>query len=397
MKRKTLRLKKNEDKRIRNGHVWIYSNEVETPLKEFTPGEEVLIEAHDKTILGAAFINPHSLIAARLFTRQSAQFFDKELIKQRIQDALELRSRLYSEPFYRLIFGDSDGLSGMVADRFGDTLSLQLNTAGVDAKTDIIIAAFLEAIPSLQSILLKNDSPTRKQEGLEMFVREGFGTPPEKILVKENGIEFHAPLWQGQKTGWFYDHRANRVRLKDYVKGLRVLDVFSYLGAFGIHAAVFGAKTVTCIDESPLSANWIMENARTNGVQDNMDVITLDAFAALKNLIAAKEEYDVIILDPPAFIKRQKDKKEGFLAYQRINEAAIKLLSPNGILFSCSCSMHLSREDLVEVLKRASFRAKAELQILERGTQASDHPIHLAIPETDYLKMIIARRMPHSI
>jgi 23S rRNA (cytosine1962-C5)-methyltransferase len=397
MKRKTLTLKKNEDKRIRNGHVWIYSNEIATSLKEFTPGEEVIIEAFDKTLLGAAFVNPHSLIAARLFSRQSQRFFDKDLIVSRIRQAEILRNRLYKEPYYRLIYGDSDGLPGIIADRFNDVLSLQLNTAGADIKTDTILAAFQEAIPTIQSILLKNDSPMRKQEGLELFVREGFGSPPEKILVKENGISFSAPLWAGQKTGWFYDHRANRLRLKDYVAELKVLDVFSYLGAFGVHAGVFGAKTVTCIDESPLSATWIQENAQKNHVQDKVNVITDDAFSALKNLQQAKKEFDVIILDPPAFIKKQKDKKEGFIAYQRINEAAIKLLSPNGILVSCSCSMHLSREDLVDVIKRASFRARAELQILERGSQAPDHPVHLAIPETDYLKMIIARRLPEAL
>lgn len=390
MKRQVLRLKKNEDRRIRAGHLWIYSNEVASPLKDFSPGSEVVIEAHDKTILGAAFVNPHSLIAARLFTRNSQELFDQDLIVKKILAALSFRSHFFKDPFYRLIFSDSDGLPGIIADRFDDTLSLQLNIAGVDAKMDMIIAAFQEALPGLKAILLRNDSPIRKQEGLETFVRPGFGTPPEVVPVKENGVMFEAPLWQGQKTGWFYDHRLNRLRLKDYVRDLRVLDVFSYLGAFGIQAASFGAKHVTCIDESKLSADWIKSNAGLNGVQESVSVITEDAFIALKNL---SEKFDVIILDPPAFMKKQKDKKEGFIAYQRLNEAAMKLLNPDGVLFSCSCSMHLSMEDLGEVLKRGSHKTNIAMQILERGHQAPDHPIHLNIPETDYLKMIVARRM----
>ncbi len=390
MKRQVLRLKKNEDRRIRTGHVWIYSNEVASSLKDFSPGEEVIIEAHDKTILGAAFVNPHSLIAGRLFTRNPDEYFDQAFIVKKILAAFAFREHFFKDPFYRLIFSDSDGLPGIIADRFLDTLSLQLNIAGVDAKTDIILDAFREAVPSLKAILLRNDSPIRKQEGLETFVKPGWGTPPDVVQVKENGMIFEAPLWQGQKTGWFYDHRLNRLRLKDYVRDLRVLDVFSYLGAFAIQAAGFGAQSITCIDESKLSADWIQKNASLNGVSDKISVITEDAFTALKNL---SEKYDVIILDPPAFMKKQKDKKEGFIAYQRLNEAAMKLLNPNGVLFSCSCSMHLSMDDLGEVIKRASLKTNTGMQIIERGHQGPDHPVHLSIPETDYLKMIIARKM----
>ncbi|HEX2548779.1 MAG TPA: class I SAM-dependent rRNA methyltransferase [Gammaproteobacteria bacterium] len=390
MKRQVLRLKKNEDRRIRNGHVWIYSNEVASSLKDFTAGEEVVIEAHDKTLLGVAFVNPHSLITARLFSRNPQELFNQDFLIKKIKQAKLFRDRFFREPFYRLIFSDSDGLPGIVADRFDDTVSLQLNIAGVDTKTDLIIESLLAAVPEIQAILLRNDSPIRKQEGLETFVRSGFGSPKDIVQVKENGVMFEVPLWQGQKTGWFYDHRLNRLRLMDYVRNRRVLDVFSYLGAFGVQAAVFGAKQVTCIDESKLSADWIQKNAEKNNVAEKVSVITEDAFTALKNL---KEKFDVIILDPPAFMKRQKDKKEGFIAYQRLNEAAIKCLSPEGILFSCSCSMHLSMDDLAEVLKRASHRANSSLQILERGHQGPDHPIHLSIPETDYLKMIVARRI----
>lgn len=396
MQLKTLCLKKNEDRRLRTGHLWIYSNEIDiatTPLKGFSPGEEVFVQAYDKTILGVAYVNPHSLIAGRLVTRHPDERLDLELLIRRIQTAYTLRSRLFNKPYYRLVFGESDGLPGLIVDRFADALVVQINTAGMDVKTDLIIAALRAVLSNVTSILLRNDNAARKQEGLENFIRPAYGSPPEKIRLEENNTSFYAPLWEGQKTGWFYDHRSNRARLKEYVARRRVLDVFSYLGGWGLQAANNGAKEVTCVDASPLSNTWIPENVRLNAIENKVQVITEDAFTALKNLYQQKQTFDVVILDPPAFVKKQKDIKEGLLAYQRINEAAIKLLTNEGILISCSCSMHVGYEDLLQVLRRASFRAQSELQILERGHQAADHPIHLAIPETDYLKMIIMRKL----
>ena len=392
----SLRLKKTEDRRIRTGHVWVYSNEVDTqatPLKQFTPGQEVRIEAHDKTILGVAYVNPHSLIAARVFSRDPNAKLDLDFLITKIKSALHLRERLYIKPYYRLVFGDSDGLPGLVIDRYGHTFAIQINTAGMEVKKDLIIAALRDIFPELHAVLFRNDSSARTQEGLESYISAGFGTPEEKVLLEENNALFHAPLWEGQKTGWFFDHRLNRTRLKDYVNGKRVLDVFSYLGAWGIEAALYGASDVTCIDSSALSATWIQSNAELNGVSNKIHVITDDAFDALKNLQQAKEKFDVIILDPPAFAKKQKDIKEGLIAYQRINELALKLLMPEGILISCSCSMQIDADEFLQSLRRASFRAGCELQVLERGHQAPDHPVHAAIPETDYLKMVIARKI----
>lgn len=384
-----LRLKKNEDRRLRAGHLWIYSNEIETPLKNFTSGQEVLIEAHDKSLLGMAYINPHSLISARLLTRRCDERFDTDFFIQRLQTALALRTRLFQEPYYRLVFGESDGLPGLIVERFADVLAVQINTAGMDAKTAVIIDALRAVLPNTQSILLRNDSPARKLEGLTNFVESGFGMPPDTIFLRENNTAFHAPLWQGQKTGWFFDHRTSRARLQTMVKGQRVLDVFSYLGAWGIQAATWGASEVVCVDSSPLSKTWIDENARLNQVEEKMHVIIEDAFVALKQLAQDKEKFDVIVIDPPAFVKKLKDKKEGLLAYQRINEAAMKLLAPQGILISCSCSMHVGYEEFMQVLRRATLNHRRDCRVIERGHQAADHPVHLAIPETDYLKMIM--------
>jgi 23S rRNA (cytosine1962-C5)-methyltransferase len=389
-----LHLKKNEDRRLRAGHVWIYSNEINTqltPIKNLKAGDVVQVIAHDQTYLGMAYVNPHSLITGRLFSRQKNVNLDQSFFEERIKIASALREQLYLKPYYRLIFGESDGLPGVVVDRFDTTLVIQITTAGMEAKKNDFIQALRQTIPNVEAILLRNDSKARQYEGLENYVIEAFGHPPEKVLLEENGFQFWAPLWQGQKTGWFFDHRLNRSRLNAYVQNKRVLDVFSYLGAWGIHAAKYGATSVMCVDSSSLSEKWIHENAELNGVADKVEVYCEDAFIALKHLHQTHKKFDIIVLDPPAFVKKQKDKKEGWLAYQRINEAALKLLEPNGILISCSCSMHMSYEDLIQSIRRAGLQTQRELQILERGHQAPDHPLHIAIPETDYLKMIIVR------
>jgi 23S rRNA (cytosine1962-C5)-methyltransferase len=389
-----LRLKKNEERRIQTGHVWIYSNEIDikaTPLKNFSAGQEVRVEAYDKTPLGIAYVNPHSLISARMISRNVKERFDQQWFVSKFNTALQWREKFYVKPYYRLVFAEGDGLPGLVIDRFGDHVVAQLNTAGMDLKKDAIIAALQTVMPEVQSILFRNDSSIRLQEGLTTYVEAGFGTPPERVMLEENGTQFSAPLWDGQKTGWFYDHRLNRSRLKDYVQGKRVLDVFSYLGGFGIEAATFGAKEVVCLDASAAAVNAIKSNAQLNNVETKVTALCDDVFDGFKKLLAAGEKFDVIILDPPAFVKKLKDKKQGLIAYQRVNEAAFKCLSANGILVSCSCSMQIDYNDLLQAIRRASFKAGREIQIVERGHQAPDHPVHAAIPETDYLKMIIAR------
>ncbi len=391
-----VRLKKGEDRRIRAGHPWIFSNEINitaTPLKAFQPGEEVLVEAHDQSQLGIAYINPHSLIAARLFTRDVTERLDLDFLQQRLQDALTLRQRLFTEPYYRLVFSEADVLPGVVIDRFANDFVMQVNTAGMEQKIDVLTQALCNVFPDIHSILLRNDSTIREQEGLPSYAKAAYGSPPQEISVRENSVSFLAPLWQGQKTGWFYDHRMNRARLRDYVANQTVLDVFSYLGGWGIQAAHFGAKLVDCIEVSATACDFIQKNATLNHVDHLLTTICEDAFDAMKQLLHSNKKYDVIILDPPAFVKRFKDRKEGLIAYQRLNEWALKLLTPGGILFSCSCSMHVSQEDLIQLLQRAAFRAQSQLQILERGHQGPDHPIHPAIPETDYLKAIIVRKV----
>jgi 23S rRNA (cytosine1962-C5)-methyltransferase len=389
-----LRLKKGEDRRIRNGHPWIFSNEIDTkvtPIKSFTPGQQVQVQAADNSLLGVAYINPHSLICARLFSTDVNTRLDAAFFEQAIHRALTARSQLFSKPFYRLIFSEADQLPGVVADRYDDIIVLQINTAGMEQQKTTLVEALRAVLPDTKAIIFRNDSAIRTQEGLETYVTTAYGTAPDTILLEENNARFHAPLLKGQKTAWFYDHRMNRLRLKDYVKNANVLDVFSYLGAFGIQAAVYGAKQVDCIEASAFACDFIKQNATENNVSSKVSIINDDAFDAMKALITAKKQYDVVILDPPAFIKRSKDKKEGLTAYLRLNELALKLLAPHGILISCSCSMHLGMDELIHTIQRAAQRTQHPVQILERGHQGPDHPLHPCIPESDYLKAVIAK------
>lgn len=390
-----LRLKKGENKRIRAGHPWIFSNEIDTaitPLKAFTSGQEVSVQAHDLSLLGSAYINPHSLIAARLYSNKPHTVMDEDFFSSRFQEALQLRDRLFNQPYYRLIFSEGDYVPGLIADRFNDTLVLQLNTAGIDRHTNEITSSLLKLLPNTQAIVLRNDTLARQQEGLSSSIETAFGQAADEINLIENNVQFCVPLLKGQKTGWFYDHRMNRLRLTSYVNNARVLDVFSYLGGWGIQAAMFGAKQIDCIDASEFACQYIAKNAAINQVSKQVKVINDDAFDALKSLYQSKQRYDVIILDPPAFVKKSKDKQQGTIAYQRLNELALKLLMPGGILISCSCSMHISLSDLISIIQRAAVRTKSDLQLIERGHQGPDHPLHPCIPETDYLKAIFVRK-----
>jgi len=392
----TLRLNKNEDRRLRAGHVWVFSNEVNTkltPLTAFEPGQAVAIEDASGHVLGTGYVNPHALICARLISRHPQYVLDQSLITHRLNIALSLRERLFDTPYYRLVYGDSDGLPGLVIDRY-DTISVvQITTAGMECMKSEIVAA-LGKVVKPEAVLFRNDSSARELEGLTRYVETALGEIPETILIKENGVQFSVPLLTGQKTGWFYDQRMNRTRLHQYVKGQRVLDVFSYLGAWGVQAAVAGAESVTCVDSSPKAIELIQYNSKLNSVAEKVHAEKEDAFELLKRLRAARERFDVVILDPPAFIKRKKDAKEGTLAYQRLNQMAMQLLSKDGYLVSCSCSYHLHRDELRDVMLKSARHIDRMLEIIEEGHQGPDHPMHPAIPETGYLKAFFARLLP---
>lgn len=388
-----LRLRKGADRRLRAGHLWIFSNEVDTaatPLSGMSPGAAVVVVDARGKALGAATVNPASLICGRLYSRDSTQILSAELIATRLRVALDLRERLYSQPCYRLAYGDADGLPGLVVDRFGDHLAVQLTTAGMDVRRELVIEA-LCAATGAKGILLRNTGSFRQQEQLPEAVELAHGEVPDQIELAENGARFIVSLRDGQKTGWFYDHRDNRAFLQRLVQGKSVLDVFSYVGGWGIEAATAGATAVTCVDSSADALELATANADRNGVGARVSVLAGRAVEVMKQLIAEGRHYDVVVLDPPAFIKRRRDQIEGEKAYHQINQLAVRLLAPGGLLVSASCSLHLSAEQLTAIVRSAAEHRQRQLQIIASLGQGPDHPVHPAIPETAYLKAVFAR------
>jgi 23S rRNA (cytosine1962-C5)-methyltransferase len=388
-----LKLKRGEDRRLRAGHLWIFSNEVDTaatPLTQFEPGSVVQVHSDRDHFLGFGYVNPRTLIAARIVGRDADYPLDGGLITHRLRVALALREKLYREPYYRLAYGESDGLPGLVLDRYGDLIVAQSGTAGIDRLREPIEAA-VDKVIGAKTLVWKNDSTARELEGLGRDVQAaGDAVLPPEISVREQGVNFVAPLAEGQKTGWFYDQAANRERLRRYLPaGARVLDVCSYVGAWAITALQAGAGSATCVDSSATALGFVARNAAANGVA--VDSIRDDAFDALKALQAQGARYDVVILDPPAFVKRKKDLPQAQAAYRKLNQLALPLIDRDGILVSCSCSYHMPADDLAVAIQGAARHTSRFVQILEQGGQSPDHPVHPAIPETRYLKSFFCR------
>ena len=388
-----LSLKKNADKRLKAGHLWLYSNEIDinkTPLKDFEPGAQAIVEAAGGKELGVAYVNPNSLICGRVVSRDPNVRLDRSLLVHRFKQSLALRQRLFDKPFYRLVHGEGDLLPGLVIDRFDDILVVQLNTLGMERMRDSIIDA-LNKVVSPRVIVFKGDTSGRRMESLEPSIEVVQGELPDAVMMEENNTRFEARVIDGQKTGWFYDHRVNRAWLNRLVEGKRVLDVFSYVGGWGVQAANHGASQVMCVESSGAALEHVGRNARLNGVEDRVSVQEGDAFEVLSALKTAGEQFDVVILDPPAFIKKRKDINNGERAYGRLNREAMRLMGRDGLLVSASCSMHLASERHIDLVRGAARHQDRHGQLIFQGHQGPDHPIHPSIPETAYLKALGVR------
>jgi 23S rRNA (cytosine1962-C5)-methyltransferase len=395
-----LQLRRGEDRRLRAGHLWVFSNEVDTaatPLTALRPGQLVRVLADRGAPLGTAYVNPATLICARLLTRGAGTTVDAALLERRLRVALALRERLHPSPHYRWCFGESDGLPGLVLDRFGDVVVGQIATSGMEALREAIEQS-VRAVLRPAALIWKNDTGARDLEQLPREVRAAWGEIPTEVEVQERPasglvLRYRAPLADGQKTGWFYDQAGNRSRLLRYLpRGARVLDVCSYTGAWGLTAAAGGAGEVTCVDSSQRALDYVSRNADANGLA--IDTMRGDAFETLEELADAQRRFDVVVLDPPAFIKRRREAAAGQAAYRRLNQLALRLLDPEGLLVSCSCSYHLEPDALQGAVQAAARHVDRFVQLLEAGGQAPDHPIHPAIPETRYLKAFFCRVTP---
>lgn len=393
----TLRLNPKAERRLKGGHLWIYSNEVDiaaTPLRGMAAGSQVVVEAANGKALGTAVVSPEQLICARLISRDSSQLLDASLLVHRLKVAMSSRELWYSNDCYRWVYGDSDGLPGLVIDRFGDVVVIQISSVAMENLRQAVVDA-VNKVVSPRCIVLKNDGKLRAVEGLPEYVEVVQGALEDNCApLIENDTRFMAPVIDGQKTGWFYDHRENRAVLNRLVKGKRVLDVFSYVGGWGVQAARHGASEVHCVDASAQALDWVEQNAALNGVEERLHCWEGDAFEVLRQLRENGERFDVVVVDPPAFIPRRKDIKAGEQAYYRLNQQAMRLLNRDGLLVSGSCSMHLGDDRLPDMLRTIGRELDRDVLIQHVGSQGADHPVVPAIPETRYLKAVFSRVLP---
>lgn len=387
-------LKKNEDHRIQRGHQWVFSNEVDTeksPLSDFAGGEDATLVDAKGNILGSVTVNPATLICARIHSRQGNVPLDAKLLRDRLESALLLRQQRFSAPFYRVLYGEGDFTPGVVLDRYGEHISIQLTTLAMERRKEALLEGVSEVLHP-KSILFVNDLHVRDLEGLPRL-DEYCGEVPKEICLHENDCTFLAPLREGQKTGWFYDQRDNRLFAAQLAKNRTCLDAFCYAGGFGTLCAKHGAKSVHFLDSSESALSYAERNFQENAPKDAAHPTLLhgNAMNLMQELIDSKRHFGLVNIDPPAFIKKRKDIQKGLASYRKLNHLAVRLVEDGGILVSSSCSFHLHEDSLLEAIVRACQKEKKEAQILGFGRQGIDHPMLLSMPETKYLKTIFVR------
>lgn len=386
-----LRLRPREQHKLRRGSLWLYSNQIDTkatPIRELPPGALVDLEDSQGRWLARGCLNPATLIAVRVLSRQAIAI-DSEFFQRRFSQALAARAALYSEPYYRLIHGEGDYLPGLIVDRFGDVLVVQENTAGMAALRAVWLPALI-AETRARSVLFRNANPARQLEGLPAE-DEWVGPPVERVELIENGICHRCDLNAGQKTGWFYDQRPHRELFAQLASGQQVLDVFSYLGGWGLGAAAHGARSVDCVDSSASAIQALEAAAEAAGL--SVQTHTAEATQALRSLRDAGRSFDLIVVDPPALIKRRKDFAKGREHYARLNHLALQVLQPGGTLFAASCSHHMPAEELLAVVQREASKLGRQFSVFHQGGAGPDHPVHPALPETAYLKVFALREV----
>ncbi len=382
-------LNKNEDRRIKSGHPWVFSNEIREVSGERTAG--IAAELYDASggLIGIGHYNPHSLIAFRLVSRKREDIDSVEFFEQRIASALAFRKTLYpTMDTFRAVYGESDFLSGLVVDKYADCLSLQLISAGMDRRREQIVEA-LKRLLAPNGIIARNDVGVRSLEGLDEKVELLWGDIPETVEMEENGLRFTVNLREGQKTGGFLDQKQNHLLLRDICAGKSMLDCFCYTGSWAVHAASFGTKSALGIDISARAVAQAAGNARLNGVLDRVRFEECDAFERLRSLHQEGQRFDVVVMDPPAFVKSRKNIAEATKGYLTINRRALELLQPGGYLITCSCSYHMGREAFRDMLAQAARLAKREVRLVQTCSQAPDHPVLLSFPESEYLKCFV--------
>lgn len=386
-----IKLKKGADKRIRRGHLWIFSNEITDKLKKYKGGDIADLYSYKGEFLGRGYINPLSLIAIRILTYKKEDI-DTDFFYNRIAKALSYRKEMYPDAnSYRVVFGESDFLPGLIVDKYEDYLTMQILSLGMEIRKDTILNA-LEDIFHPAGIVERNDVAVRELEGLKIHKCILKGDLKDNIIIRENEIKFEVDILNGQKTGFFFDQRENRQIIKKYVKkGGRVLDCFCYSGAWSIHSARNGADEVIGLDSSDDAIKLAKRNAEINGFSERCRFKNANVFDELRRLVSIGEKFDAIILDPPAFVKSAGKVKEALKGYKEINLQAMKLLKGGGILITCSCSYHIDKETFRDMLIQAAADSERNFRIIEFRGQAPDHPVLLSMRETEYLKCAVLK------
>ncbi len=381
-----------KEKRVYTRHPWIFRSDIARVEGSFTPGDIVSVFSDRGRFLARAFYNPMSQIALRVMSWQDEEI-DRDFIFRRVHEAVEYRRAFADLGSCRLIFAESDRLPAMIADAFGDVIVIQCLALGMERfKQDVVDALVAELHP--RGVWERNDVPVRRLEGLEMTTGLLYGSVPDRVEMKENGIRFLVDVKEGQKTGFFLDQKENRAAIAPFVRGKKVLDCFTHTGSFALHAGHYGAREVIGVDISGYACEFATENARLNGLEDRVRFVEANAFDLLAEESRKGEKYDVIILDPPAFTKTRAAVDSALRGYKEINLRAMKMVEPGGYLVTCSCSQHVLPEMFRKMVSDAARDARVVLRQVEFRTQGKDHPILPAAPETEYLKCGIYQVLP---
>ncbi len=373
-----------KEKRVFSGHPWVFRSDIARVEGDFTPGDIVSVMSARGRFLAKAYYNPASQIALRIMSLKDEPI-DRAFIFRRVKQAVDYRRTFADLRSCRMIYAESDRLPALIVDSFGDVLVLQCLALGMERfKQDVVDALVEELHPA--GIWERNDVPVRRLEGLEQTTGLLYGTVPDRVEMVENGVHFFVDVKEGQKTGFFLDQKENRAAIAPFVKGKTVLDCFTHTGSFALHAGYYGASDVTGVDISEYACRFAEENARLNHLEDRVHFVEANAFDLLASQSREGKQYDVVILDPPAFTKTRSAIESATRGYKEINLRAMKMVRNGGYLITCSCSQHILPDAFLQIVRDAAHDARVQLRQVEYRTQGRDHPILPASPETQYLK-----------
>lgn len=388
--RPIIRLKPREGRRARSGAPWIFSNEIvmDASARSLAPGSLVDVVGDDGHSFGSGTFNAATLIAVRLFDVPAGTNVDREFLAGRIVRALRLRAALFDAPYYRLVHAEGDGLPGLVIDRYGAALVVQVTTAGMESLLDPLVDA-VAGVLKPECVVLRADAPSRVLEGLPLYCQAVRGTEPRRLEVQENATRYFADVTGGQKTGWYYDQRDNRAFVARLAKEKSILDAYCYTGGFAVLAARSGASETSGIDSSAPALRFAEEAAVANGVGTTCRFVKSDVMEELERLSAAGERFDVVIADPPPFVPARKDLEAGARAYRKLARLAASVTRSNGYLMLASCSYNMPSERFAQECAVGVARAGRHGALIRQAGAGPDHPVHPMLPETNYLKMLV--------